>query len=106
MKINDLLIVKGLNILETSKVISRKIEEGIYIYTLENGIKFQMDEEKFKVVNSKSSLEEYSEDRYNLLRAKKELPVLIRQLNGVESLDDTLYVKFYQKLKKLTSKYL
>lgn len=106
MKINDLLIVKGLNILETSKVISRKIEEGIYTYTLENGIKFQMDGEKFKVVNSKCSLEEYSEDRYNLLRAKKELPVLIRQLNGVESLDDTLYVKFYQKLKKLTSKYL
>lgn len=106
MKINDLLIVKGLNILETSKVISRKIEEGIYIYTLENGIKFQMDGEKFKVVNSKCSLEEYSEDRYNLLRAKKELPVLIRQLNGVESLDDTLYIKFYQKLKKLTSKYL
>lgn len=106
MKINDLLIVKGLNILETSKVISRKIEEGIYTYTLENGIKFQMDGEKFKIVNSKCSLEEYSEDRYNLLRAKKELPVLIRQLNGVESLDDTLYVKFYQKLKKLTSKYL
>lgn len=106
MKINDLLIVKGLNILETSKVISRKIEEGIYIYTLENGIKFQIDEEKFKVINSKCSLEEYSEDRYNLLRAKKELPVLIRQLNGVESLDDTLYIKFYQKLKKLTSKYL
>lgn len=106
MKINDLLIVKGLNILETSKVISRKIEEGIYTYTLENGIKFQMDGEKFKVVNSKCSLEEYSEDRYNLLRAKKELPVLIRQLNGVESLDDTLYIKFYQKLKKLTSKYL
>lgn len=106
MKINDLLIVKGLNILETSKIISRKIEEGIYIYTLENGIKFQMDGEKFKVINSKCSLEEYSEDRYNLLRAKKELPVLIRQLNGVESLDDTLYIKFYQKLKKLTSKYL
>lgn len=106
MKINDLLIVKGLNILETSKIISRKIEEGIYTYTLENGIKFQMDGEKFKVVNSKCSLEEYSEDRYNLLRAKKELPVLIRQLNGVESLEDTLYVKFYQKLKKLTSKYL
>lgn len=106
MKINDLLIVKGLNILETSKVISRKIEEGIYTYTLENGIKFQMDGEKFKVINSKCSLEEYSEDRYNLLRAKKELPVLIRQLNGVESLDDTLYIKFYQKLKKLTSKYL
>lgn len=106
MKINDLLIVKGLNILETSKVISRKIEEGIYTYTLENGIKFQIDGEKFKVVNSKCSLEEYSEDRYNLLRAKKELPVLIRQLNGVESLDDTLYIKFYQKLKKLTSKYL
>lgn len=106
MKINDLLIVKGLNILETSKIISRKIEEGIYTYTLENGIKFQMDGEKFKVINSKCSLEEYSEDRYNLLRAKKELPVLIRQLNGVESLDDTLYIKFYQKLKKLTSKYL
>lgn len=106
MKINDLLIVKGLNILETSKIISRKIEEGIYTYTLENGIKFQMDGEKFKVINSKCSLEEYSEDRYNLLRAKKELPVLIRQLNGVESLDDILYIKFYQKLKKLTSKYL
>lgn len=106
MKINDLLIVRGLNILEVSKIISKKIENGIYAYTLENGVKFQVEGNKFKVLNSRCSLEEFSEDRYLLLRAKKELPALIRQLDSIESLDDALYVKFYQKFKKLTSKYI
>lgn len=103
MKVNDLLIVKGLNILETSPLISK--EKGIY--TLKNGIKFSIDERlNIKVINSKCSLEEYSEERFELLKAKKEMPKLIRTLNEVESLEDSSYIMLYKKLNRIINKYL
>lgn len=102
MKINELLIVKGLNILETSPIISK--EKGIY--TLQNGIKFSVDERlNIKVLNSKCSLEEYSEERFELLKAKKDMPRLLRTLNQVESLEDESYIRLYKKLSKTISKY-
>ena len=103
MKINDLLIVRGLNILETSPIISK--EKGIY--TLKNGIKFSIDDRlNIKVLNSKCSLEEYSQERFELLKAKKEMPRLIRRLNDVESLEDNSYIALYKKLNRIINKYL
>lgn len=103
MKINDLLIVRGLNILETSPIISK--EKGIY--TLKNGIKFSIDDRlNIKVLNSKCSLEEYSQERFELLKAKKEMPRLIRRLNDVESLGDNSYIALYKKLNRIINKYL
>lgn len=103
MKINDLLIVRGLNILETSPIISK--EKGTY--TLKNGIKFSIDDRlNIKVLNSKCSLEEYSQERFELLKAKKEMPRLIRRLNDVESLGDNSYITLYKKLNRIINKYL